>query len=312
MFPRVLVCQLDYHKCLLTPKISAQDSHYLRKLRTNLLGIYCANEDIIHCFFYDDSVGGAGPNEVISLLNYQLRHFQEKHGKYDQLIVWSDNAPGQFKECYLFFYLDYLVKTGQFLRVDLKFLLEGHSYSICDRRFGAIQQFFDKQERIEIPQQWAMKLKCSPLKNIEVHWVTVDMIMNYKSFLRMHYVPRSEDVNNEKLEVRKVSWINFGVGEIVDTEGKLTLEHHRGTAFVRFKMDPNERPRIVSFIKKKQMLELNPESLVPVRNKQKPINNLVKESCEKLARKYLSENAQGFYASLRAASNDDGSCSDDD
>lgn len=312
MFPRVLVCQLDYHKCLPTPKISAQDSHFSRKLRTNLLGIYCANEDILHCFFYDDSVGGAGPNEVISLLNYQLHRFQEKYGKFDQLIVWSDNAPGQFKQCFFFFYLDYLVKTGQFARVDLKFLLEGHSYSICDRRFGSIQQFFDKQERVEIPRQWAMKLKRSPLKNIEVHWVTMDMIMDYKSFLRMHYVSRSEDVNNEKLEVRKLASLNFGIGEITDSEGKLTLAHHRGTAFVRFKMDTKERPRIVSFVKKTQMKELNPESLVPVRQEQKPINNLVIENCKKLARKYLSENAQQFYASLRADGDDDTVCADDD
>ena len=95
---------------------------------------------------------------MISQLNYQLHRFQEKYGKYDQLIVWSDNVLGQFEECYFFFYLDYLVKTGQILRVNLKFLLEGHSYSICDRQFGTIQQFFDKQEKIEIPQ------KCSPEK----------------------------------------------------------------------------------------------------------------------------------------------------
>ena len=64
MLPRVLTLQMDYHKCLRTPKVSSQDGFYARKLRTNLFGIYCANEDIIHCLFYDESIGGTGLNEV--------------------------------------------------------------------------------------------------------------------------------------------------------------------------------------------------------------------------------------------------------
>ena len=86
---------------------------------TNLFGIYCANEDIIHCFFYDESIGGSGPNEVISLLNYLLKSLQEKYGKFHQLILWAGNSPAQFKESYLFFYLDHIVRKGEFLRVDL-------------------------------------------------------------------------------------------------------------------------------------------------------------------------------------------------
>ena len=139
MFPKALVLQLDYHKTLPCPKVSAQDSHYSRKLRTNLLGIYCANEETIHCFLYDVSVSGAGPNEVISLLNNLL---------------------------------------------------------------------------------------------------------------------------------------------------------------IRFNIDTKEKPRMVSFYKKKQMTDLNSDLLVPVRHQQRPVNNQVKKHCLKLARKYLSERAQAFYASL--------------
>lgn len=158
---------MDYHK-------TSQDFQYARKLRTNLFGIFCYNEDIIHCFFNDKSIGGSGPNEVISLLNYLLKRLQEKYGRYHHLILCADNSPGQFKECYLFFYLDHLVKMGEFLRTDLKFLLEGHSYSICDRQFCCIQQFFNSQEKIESPQQWALTLRDSHLKNVQAYWVDLD------------------------------------------------------------------------------------------------------------------------------------------
>ena len=52
MFPRVLVVQMDYHKTLPTPKVTSQDWYYSRKLRTHLLGVYVANEDCLHCYFY--------------------------------------------------------------------------------------------------------------------------------------------------------------------------------------------------------------------------------------------------------------------
>ena len=48
----------------------------------------------------------------------------------------------------------HIVKKGEFLWVDLKFLLllEGHSYSIFDRRFSSIQSLFDRQEIVQVPQ----------------------------------------------------------------------------------------------------------------------------------------------------------------
>lgn len=298
MSSKVLVLQLDYHKNLPSPKVSSQDCHYMRQLRTNLLGIYCANEDIMHCFFYDESISGSGPNQVISLLNHLLQILQTKYGKFQQLIVWCDNSPGQFKECFLFFYLEYLVKKGDFLRIDLKFLLEGHSFSICDRRFGCIQKFFDTVERVELPKEWATLLKQSRLTNIEVHWVTLDMIKDYKSWLRMQYIARSVDEDNQKFEVRKIAWLNFGYGEITDEAGNLKLVNHPRTTFVRFHINTKEKPRLVSFYKKKQMVELNPELLVPDRHEQRPVHHQVKADCLKLAGKYLSKEAEAFYASL--------------
>ena len=303
MFPRVLVVQMGYHKTLPTPKVTSQDWYYSRKLRTHLLGVYVANEDCLHCYFYDDTVAGAGPNEVISLLHSTLTKLTEQYGTFDQLIVWTDNAPSQFKECFFFFYLDHLVKNKYFLRIDLKFLVEGHSYSICDRRFGSIQQFFDTHEKVEVPQEWATLLKNSDLKNIKVHWITSEVIMDYKSFLKMHYVSRNVDTEGNKFEVKKIAWINYGYGEVADERGNLKLVRHDG-AFVRFKVDAMEKPTSVSFSKKKQGVQLKPDMLSPVNLDKRLVPLKVKQDCEKLAQKYLSEAAKRFYAAM--------SCSDED
>ena len=135
--------------------------------------------------------------------------------------------------------------------------------------------------------------------------------MNCKSSLRMMYIARSEDIEHEKFEVRMIAFINFGSGEITDQEENLQLSWHPETPFIRFTMDTKEKPRILSFLKKKQGKErLNAaEHLVPVRLEKKPIRIDVKQDCIKLTQKYLSETAKRFYASLPASSDRD---ADDD
>ena len=244
-------------------------------------------------FFYDETIGECGPNEVVSLLSYLLKILHEEYGPFHHLILWSDNSPSQFKECYLFFFLEYFIKEV-FLRIDLKFLLEGHSYSICDKRFGCIQKYFDCHETTETPQDWELILRDSHLSNVKSYCITPDCIMDYKSFLRRKYVSRSEDMENAKLKVRKTAFLNFGYREMEDEEG--------------FTLNTREKPKIVSFVKKKQAGDLNPDQLVPVTQERKAICDDVKHSCLKLAEKYLSQRAITFYTSLIGTSrdNDDG------
>lgn len=298
MFPRTITLQLDFDKSLKTPKVSSQDAYYCTRLRTHHLGIYCANDENIHCFLYDETIGTTGPNEVISLMDYLLIQLENKLGKHDHLIIWCDNSPGQFKECFLFFYLDHVVRRGQFLRADLKFLLEGHTYSVCDRRFGNIQTLFQKHEVIGTPRKWATVLEQEKLSGVTVHWVSLDMIKDYKSFLRLQYVSRNEDLEGERFEVKNIAWLNFGYGERVDEEGEFQLVHHPDNVFIRFKINPKQLPRKVSFIKKKQATELRPELLTTLRQERRPVREDVKRSCVKLAQKYLSEHAVRFYESL--------------
>ena len=293
-FTSTLTLQLDFDKSLKTPKVPAQDAYYSSRIRTHLLGIYCANNGKIYRFFYDETTGTTGPNEVISLLDYLIKRLQDELGRHDHLIIWSDNAPGQFKECFLFFYLDYIVRLGQFLRADFKFLLEGHTYSVCDRRFGTIQTSFKKREISAIPRQWATVLEESNLSNVEVCWVTLAMIKDFKSFLRLRYVSRNEDIEKQRFEVKNIAWLNFGYGEEVDDNGELQLVPHPESVFVRFQINP----RKISFVKKKQATELRPEFLTTQREERKPVCEDVKRSCVRLAQKYLSLYAVRFYQSL--------------
>ena len=139
----------------------------------------------------------------------------------------------------------------------------------------------------------------------QVHCVTLEMIKDFKSFLRLRYVSRCEDLENEKFEVRNIAWLNFGYGERVDENGELKLVHHPESVFVRQEMNSKELPRRVDFRKKRQGIELRPELLRTLSLQRKPVRDHVKRSCVKLARKYLSEHALRFYESLPSISNEE-------
>ena len=79
---------------------------------------------------------------------------------------------------------------------------------------------------------------------------------------------------------------------------KFQLVHHPDNVFIRFKINPKQLPRKVSFMKKKQATELRPELLTTLRQERRPVREDVKRSCVKLAQKYLSEHAVRFYESL--------------
>ena len=123
------------------------------------------------------------------------------------------------------------------------------------------------------------------------------------SFLKMQYESRNVDTEGNKFEVKKIAWINYGYGEVAHEKGNLKLVRHDG-AFIRFKVDAMEKPTSVSFCKEKQSVQLKPDMLSPVNLDKRLVPLKVKQDCEKLAQKYLSEAAKRFYAAM--------SCSDED
>ena len=84
----------------------------------------------------------------------------------------------------------------------------------------------------------------------------------------------------------------------MDDTKELQLVHHPESVFVRFQINPKEVPRKISFVKKKQVIDLRPELLTTLREERKPVREDVKRSCIWLEQKYLSLNAVRFYQSL--------------
>jgi hypothetical protein len=183
--------------------------------------------------------------------------------------------------------------------VDLKFLLVGHTYSICDRRFGNIEEAWKRFEIIESPTDWISKLNEIGIKNLVVHQVTLDMIKSYKTFLRKAYVSRNMDVNGKLFAVRKLAWLGFGIGESKDESGLLAAKNiNSGECFARLSIDPYEKPIQMNCLKKKQRRPLNVADLKARYIDFIPVPPIVKENCVLLASKYLRLEAKEYYESL--------------
>jgi len=83
IFPNTLTLEMDFNKSIKTPKVSAQNLNFKLKLTAHQMSIYYANNKAIHCFFYNETISRAEPNEVISLLDYILSDIEDKLGKND-------------------------------------------------------------------------------------------------------------------------------------------------------------------------------------------------------------------------------------
>ena len=55
--------------------------------------------------------------------------------------------------CVIWFIQD-LIRRKIYTRVDLKFLVAGHTYGSTDRCFGVIEKYLDKIENVYIPEDW--------------------------------------------------------------------------------------------------------------------------------------------------------------
>lgn len=101
------------------------------------------------------------------------------------------------------------------------------------------------------------------------------------------------DMEGNKFEVKKVTWINYRYGEEADEKDNLEFVR-LDDAFVRFKVDAMEQLTSVSFCKKTQGVQLTLDMLLPVTLDKRLLLLKVKQDYKKLPQKKLSEAPKGF------------------
>lgn len=306
------VFHFDFQQNLPTPKLTVGRQFYMRLLWTYLFGIYCASNNMLCAFMWNELIARRGGNDVVSALSYFLycTRFGRTGAKHS--IWWADNCKGQNKNHIVIWFFQDLIRRGIYTRIDYKFLIVGHTYGPTDRCFGVIEKHLKKIEQVYTPEEWYQHVRESAVSEhskIEVIEMQQENFRDYRKQLKQMYTKRDKDKNGTPLEFSKAVWFNFGVGEEV-VDGSLVQIEHPQEVWVRFTYSQSEIPRKVSFFKKSNIC-YTLQYLPPVQYDQYPlpIKSAKASDLQTLASKYLPDPVKEMYMGLPSC---DATVSDDE
>jgi hypothetical protein len=127
-----LCVSFDLEKVLNTPHGDSMLFYYSRKLAVYNLCFYENGTRKVFCFYWDESNGRRGANEIGSILNKYIKSVDER-GNIKNLLLYCDSCPGQNRNKIVLSMIHCTLQECKNLNtVQLNFLLTGHTYMPVD------------------------------------------------------------------------------------------------------------------------------------------------------------------------------------
>ena len=149
------------------PKLPINKAYYTSKLFFLNFCVYDLTKNKAHMFVWDETVAKRGPNEISSCILRWLKYVQEEEQEaITTLRVFADNCAGQNKNVFNMLMFLQQVQKRTVCRVEVIFLVSGHSFMACDRSFGVLEKVYKKNSYIcSIPKYIEiMKTACKKNK----------------------------------------------------------------------------------------------------------------------------------------------------
>ena len=154
-----VVC-MDLQQTLPCPRMTAGIAYYKRKLWVYNFCIYDVTKGKASMFVWDEIKGGRGSDEVASIiLKWVEMRRQEGDLDFDILRIFCDNCAGQNKNINVLLGALRIIHEKVFSRIELIFMVSGHSYMPCDRAFGVIEKKLRVSTDIMIPEHYAQAIQ---------------------------------------------------------------------------------------------------------------------------------------------------------
>lgn len=179
----------DFAEKVLLPRLLKQPGqlHFTTGLKFDINGVSCSNTGNAYVFGLPE---GHWPNEksansVISMLNYAMNLPNESRARGETLLLSADNCGGQNKNRFVLWYLAWLVCTGREKRVELDFMIPGHTKNVVDGRFGLVKRLVRRSdvvvpaEMMKIIQDSCDTTTCVP--SVNVTW------RDWKEYLQLYF-----------------------------------------------------------------------------------------------------------------------------
>ena len=139
---------MDLQKIFMIAQTNHGTPYYMRKVNVYNFCITEVMTGIPSFYIWAEYDGGKGSAEIYSCINKWLQqNVFNKQNRPFKLRIIADNCGGQNKNNNLVLALLRLVHLKQFHRVELAFLVPGHLYMPCDRKFGNISKELSNYEK---------------------------------------------------------------------------------------------------------------------------------------------------------------------
>ena len=147
----IVIC-IDLQKTHMIPQTNVGPHYYCRKMNVFNFCIIEMQTGIPYFYTWTEADGGKGSSEIYSCIYKWLQqHVLNKNDRAMRLRIIADNCGGQNKNNNLVLALLRLVHLELFHRIELAFLVPGHSYMDCDRKFGQISRKLATYDSIPSP-----------------------------------------------------------------------------------------------------------------------------------------------------------------
>lgn len=151
--PNTLCVSFDLEKVLNTPHGESMLLYYSRKLAVYNLCFYENGTRKVFCYYWDESDGKRGANEISSILHRYILSVDER-GNVKNLLLYCDCCPGQNRNRVVLAMIHSTLQQCKNLEtIQINYLLTGHTYMPVDSVHAVIETNL-KKTIIYAPSQW--------------------------------------------------------------------------------------------------------------------------------------------------------------
>ena len=144
---------IDLQQTHNVPKSPLGTLYYMRKLNVYNFCVYELQTKEPHFYVWPEFNGSKGAAEIYSCVyKYLEDHVFCKENYPRKLRIMADNCGGQNKNNKLVLALLRLVHLKKLDRIELAFMVPGHSYLPCDQSFGVISNHLKNIQTIPSPE----------------------------------------------------------------------------------------------------------------------------------------------------------------
>ena len=312
----------DLEQNLPCPNIQSSEVFYMRQMWLYNFGINDSVDETATMMVWAENQGKRGSCEVASCLQnvFAMRQSGAKH-----LLLWSDGCAGQNKKNHTMVgFLTSLVRNGDFLSINHKFLVRGHTYLPNDRDFAQIE----KQKptaQVHLPQDWISHIQKAKKKHpFTVTSLTWEAFKDYKTYASKNYRKLTKTTCKKTVKFKQISWFSYG-----ESLEQGVTKRHPDEVWIRYSLDESEPWKKVKVVTKRRTTSDSTRStrvttdrrtrrtrtttesiLAPAYVAEVPLKAAKVKDLLKIANKFLPPSTRSFYMSLKTAAPDAGNTDD--